>query len=72
MHKRQCRYAILFFVASGETQVFELTMSPDLLQIQQIDEVLTMTFGEIRRAYYILVAAEGGPFAAKAGMATKE
>jgi hypothetical protein len=54
---------------TGTVELYRLQMDPALLEIANIQQILTMTFGEIKRSYYILIAAEVGPFAAKAGVA---
>ena len=56
---------------TGTVELYRLDMDPNLLEISNIQEILTMTFGEIKRTYYILIAAEVAPFAVKAGVAAE-
>lgn len=56
-------------LAPGTVALYRLEMTADLLSIAHMREILRLTFGEIKRAYYILVAAEVSPFAAKAATA---
>ncbi len=54
---------------TGTVELYRLQMDPTLLRNAQAQEILKMTFGEIKTSYYILVAAEVSPFASKAAVA---
>jgi hypothetical protein len=59
----------------GTVALYRLEMTANLLGVAHMREILRLTFGEIKGAYYILVAAEVSPFAVKtaagAGRATE-